>query len=184
MSTQDELKLVAKKFYPLMREIYNYHAGIGTIGNLFAIPLNQYSNFVNEVELIDSDFKVSDADRMFIAVNAPKETRKASANNPQHALVRCEFLEIVIRIAIVKYFESKLCKSEAEALDRIITDHISKKYNYQKVCQSIYRRNVFWNEPLDNVLKAFKPVFLHLFKNFGGTTKKPGEPTFMVASEF
>jgi hypothetical protein len=99
-------------------------------------------------------------------------------------LVRCEFLEIVIRIAIAKFFEKKICKTEAEALDKLFTDHISKKYNYNKMCQATYRRTQYWNEKVDNILKAFKPVFWHLFMTYGGTTKRPGEAHFMIASEF
>jgi hypothetical protein len=67
---------VAKRIYPLIREIYNYHAGMGTIGNNFAIPWNEYSSFVFDSEMIDNDFKIADSDRMFIQVNAPKEQRK------------------------------------------------------------------------------------------------------------
>jgi hypothetical protein len=175
---------MSKKYYPLIREIYSIHAGYGTIGNTFAIPLNQYTIFLNELQIIDSKFQIADADRMFIQVNAPKEVRKNKTNNPQHSLIRCEFMEIIIRIAVCKFYDTKQVKSEAEALDKLVQEHINRKYSYPKCSQYTFRRNQYWNEPVDNVLKAYKPMFMHLYHSYGGTTCKPGEPTFMIASEF
>mmetsp|Transcript_40271 Transcript_40271/g.29012 ORF Transcript_40271/g.29012 Transcript_40271/m.29012 type:complete len:118 (+) Transcript_40271:1113-1466(+) len=36
----------------------------------------------------------------------------------------------------------------------------------------------------DNILKAFKPVFQHVYKNYGGHRVQPGEKMYMAIEEF
>ena len=61
--------------YPLIKEAYRNQAGQGPSGNVFSIGMNQLSMFMGEVlDCIDHDengkLKNSDADRLFITVNA------------------------------------------------------------------------------------------------------------------
>ena len=59
-----------------------------------------------------------------------------------------------------------------------------KNFPIKQMNQSLFRRQHFWNEKVDNVIKAFKPVFFHLYMKYGGHTRKPGEEMFMTLSEF
>ena len=121
-----EVENTCAKYYPLIREVYKFHAGMGTNAAVFSVPLNQYSMLLNEVNLIDpATFSTADADRMFIAVNAGIN----KPLNPQHALVRYQFLEILIKIAIEKYFKNNIVKSEIEALEKLFYDHLAKHYS-------------------------------------------------------
>ncbi len=81
---------------------------------------------LNEAHLIDqSTFSTADADRMFIAVNASAK----NPLNPQHALVRFQFLEIIIKIAIEKFLkQGGKIKNEAEAVEKLCYEHLSKHY--------------------------------------------------------
>ena len=57
------------------------------------------------MKIIDNTgLKLADADRIFIKCTAGV---KKSAFMPGKALARYQFLEILLRIAIYKYFESK-----------------------------------------------------------------------------
>ncbi len=82
-------------------------------GAIFSVALNQYTDFIKEtLGLIDGEnLNQSDADRYFITVNANKRGPLIPAN----ALVRCQFLEILIRLAIKRFFESGEAPSEALA---------------------------------------------------------------------
>ena len=52
------------------------------------MPLNQYTVFLQELDLIDNfNFKQADADRMFIAINTFFEGKR-EALNPANSLVR------------------------------------------------------------------------------------------------
>lgn len=57
----------------------------------------------------------SDADRMFITVNSSRKGPLIPAN----ALVRFQFLEIIIRLGIKRYFESGLVDTEVEAIKKL-----------------------------------------------------------------
>lgn len=47
-----------------------------------------------------------------------------------------------------------------------------------------WRKTILWNEPVDNILKAFLPVLKHCYENFGGTALMPGQKFHMNVSEF
>lgn len=47
-----------------------------------------------------------------------------------------------------------------------------------------WRKTVLWNEPVDNILKAYLPVLRHIYDNLGGTALLPGQKFHMTVSEF
>lgn len=53
------------------------------------------------------------------------------------------------------------------------------KLDFQK-----WRQDRYYNEEVDNITKAYKSVFEHLFNSYGGSHKKPGEKHFMTIDEF
>ena len=84
--------------------------------------MNQLSMFLNEVlDCIDQDaegkLKYSDADRLFITVNA-NPTGKRQATNPANAMIRCQLMEFIIRAAIEKFFASGQVETELEAVKK------------------------------------------------------------------
>ena len=81
------------------------------IGNIFSVALNQYTEFIKEdLKLIDGEhLNQADSDRYFITVNANKRGPLIPAN----ALVRCQFMEILIRLGVKRYFESQQAANEA-----------------------------------------------------------------------
>ena len=88
----------------MIKEYYKKHTGYGKIGNILALGLNQYTEFLKEdIHILDNQhMTVSDADRFFITVNAGKKGPLIPAN----ALVRFQFVEILLRISLKRYFES------------------------------------------------------------------------------
>ena len=70
-STVEEVKKVARYFYPYLKEAYREQAGLGIVSSIFSVPMNQFTTFIQECNMVDpDDFKMADADRMFITVNA------------------------------------------------------------------------------------------------------------------
>jgi hypothetical protein len=84
------------------------------VGNVFSLGLNSYTEIVKEqMSMVDGDnLKTADCDRMFITVNANKRTPLIPAN----ALVRYQFLEILMRLAFKMFFETGLVESESLAV--------------------------------------------------------------------
>jgi hypothetical protein len=63
---------------------------------------------------------VSDADRFFITVNSGKKGPLIPAN----ALIRFQFLEIFLRMALKKYFESSEALTEWQAVEMMIENNL------------------------------------------------------------
>ena len=116
--SEEEVKSVMKSAYKLIKEFYKLHAGYGRIGNIFSVGLNQFTEFLKEdLNILDTlALTMSDADRLFITVNAGKRGPLIPAN----ALVRFQFVEMILRIALRRYYESQEAPTEAEALQMLI----------------------------------------------------------------
>ena len=59
---------------------------------------------------------------LFVAVNS--SDKKQSTFNNDKQIVRYEFLEIMIRVAIKRYFESGKVQTEADAVQKLWDDHL------------------------------------------------------------
>ena len=165
-----EVKKVAEQYYRVIKDAYRVQAGLSSAGTVISVPLNQYTVFLQELDLIDNfNFKQADADRMFIAINTFFEGKR-EALNPANSLVRYQLLELIVRVAMEKY---PLMPTEALSLEKICEEHLLPKIqSFPDQCK--WRRQTTLNEQVDNVVKAYKPVFKHLYKEYGGKIKKGG----------
>jgi len=48
----------------------------------------------------------------------------------------------------------------------------------------VWRKTTLWCEEVDNVLKAYLPLFKHIYETLGGTALLPGQKHHMTVSEF
>lgn len=113
--TEEEMKEQLRSLYPFLREVYKHLSGLGMVGTVFSIGWNTFTEFVNtSLNVIDKEkFNLADCDRLFISVNSSKR----AALIPANALCRFKFLEIIMRMAIKRYYETGEAQSELEAID-------------------------------------------------------------------
>jgi hypothetical protein len=130
-SDADEVKEEMWRVYPMLREAYKVQAGYSPNGNVFSIGMNQVSLFLGEMECLDEDdygkLKSTDADRMFITVNA----NRRGPTNPANCLIRLQLMEFVIRCAMEKFYASGAEKIELAAIKRFNNQFlipVCKKY--------------------------------------------------------
>jgi len=183
-SSIEDIKERMRTIYPFLREVYKRLAAIGLKGSVFSIGLNTFTDFITKHLNIDDKDGLSEYDRLFITVNGNKRTDLIPAN----ALVRFQFVEIILRLAIKKCYETGEVENELDAVELFYERHIEplylgtlEKYLYN---QQRWRDERYWNEACDNILKAYAPLFQHLFNVYGGTHKKPGQKHFMTVDEF
>lgn len=62
--------------------------------------MNDFTIFSRKAKFLDKNLNQSALDRLFIASNYEVEDQK---DNPDTALIRFEFIELLVRIAIEKY---------------------------------------------------------------------------------
>jgi len=125
-----------------------------------------FTNYCTIWDVVNSNLKVADIDRIFIATNVELEDQEA---NDDRSLCRFEFYEIVTRMAKTKYFESKKTASISEAVEMILLESVLP--NAVMRMESVNWRQVFlWTLPVDDLYKAnltnLKKVFT-LLKNAG-----------------
>ena len=102
---------------------------------------------------------------------------------PANALIRFQFVEILLRIALKRYFESGEAHTEADAVNMLIDANIKPAFA-GIVPAHTWRKTLLWKEPVDNILKAYLPAFKHVYDNYGGKSLLPGQKMCMSVSEF
>ena len=116
----DELFETVVGYYPYMMSIFTYYAALSITG-IFHLHLNQYSQCLEESRIPDPESKgcrKSDCDTLFILCNfvENKDDKQLKEVNDDHALMRYEFVEVLIRLACAKYGKGYTPDGEDEPL--------------------------------------------------------------------
>ena len=83
------------------------------------ISWNDFTLLCNRCQIVDKNCNLATIDRVFIATNVNPHNP-----NPSRDLRRYEFLEILVRLAIVKYKETGICRSISDSLNKLLNDNI------------------------------------------------------------
>lgn len=176
----EEVKVEARRYYKIYKSAYKYLSGIGTgSGGVFSIPLNTFTDFAKQIDLVNGkDIRFAESDTQFLTLN---KRSKNSYLNPGVALIRCQLLEILIRLALKRYEETKITESKATAVRMMYEQNLIPYYDKQD--SQCFRDERYWNEEVDNIYKSHLALFEYLYKNYGGTHMKPGDQWFMTSDE-
>ena len=96
--------------YSQLKEIFT---NLISADNYPYIGMLQFSHFCKEAEIYNEKCKISDVDRFFLGVNFEPEDQP---ENPDRALNRYEFIEILVRIANLKFKEQGKAENLKSAL--------------------------------------------------------------------
>jgi hypothetical protein len=110
----------------------------------------------------------SDIDTVFIATNVELEEQGDNDENADNAVERFEFLEAVVRIALVKFFKKPVrgapmavCASPAEATERLLQKHLAPHGERQDPRE--FREDVLYTERMEDAftpyLRALRGIF-------------------------
>jgi len=182
LSQMNEVKNVMKKYYKTIRDIYKYHSALDPCNNVFAISENVIFDIIKKANAIDNEsLKIPDVNLEFITTNTMEANQKSSKLNPERFLIRYEFFEFLIRIALRKFkkFEDL---SKTQACTKFMEENILPKFqNYD--CH-IWRKERLWNENCDKVLKKYLNLINILFNNYSGRNFFPNKPKYVSIEEF
>lgn len=107
---------------------------------------------------------------------------KNNPRNPANSLVRYQFMEIIVRLALDKYLRKKVVQTPTEAVERLVNVDmwpILFKYDSNR-----WRWDYYICEEVDLVYKAHKPILDNIWTRFSVRLKKPGQKNFMCLEEF
>lgn len=101
-------------------------------------------------------------DRVFVAVNYEEEDL---SQNDDNSLVRFEFMEIIVRMAKIKFFQQGKCDSVAEATEMMIKEFIIPNSIEHMEWQG-FREKDLWTLEVDDLFKANLQSLEKLYKKF------------------
>ena len=168
ISTDEEfdLKTILRNKYKQMIETYkNLSAYLGW--KVWQIGQNQITEFVSSCpDLLDKNYLINDVLVKVTEVKSnaiDKQDRKKNQNIPDN-IIRHQFMMLLVKIAKDKYFRTKQIPSVVEAVDYSFEHHYDFYLNQFK--NNRWREERYYNEEVDNILKAFVPIFDALFYSY------------------
>ena len=107
IKSREEMKTVLRSQYPIIMESYKYFASKSYKQENVYLSYKDVLQFLNELGLVDGKtFRKFDYDSIFKAVNF---TDNETDLNPDFGVVRYEFLETIVRVAIEKFKNKGSC---------------------------------------------------------------------------
>jgi hypothetical protein len=175
----EDLKKTLQNYYPIIRESYKTLSSYSG-GDLPCIGTNTMTDLLSTCKVFDQNYSITDFGVNWNTVLV--QTVKNQQFNPGNALIRYEFLEILVRIAFDKYCRTKLTSTLTEALNFLFQNHLIDKF--QALRSDEWRLSKYRVEITDVTLKAHKALFDALYKKFSGRKSMPGQKSFMSIEEF
>ena len=168
LSEDDEydLKNILRERYKKLVETYkNLSAYLGW--KIWQIGQNQITEFAQSCkDLLDSKYLINDVLVKVTEVKSnmiDKQERKKNINIPDN-IIRHQFMMLLVKIAKDKYFRTKQIPSIPEsvqyAFDHNYNSYINTFDNHK------WRKERYYNEEVDNILKAHIPIFDALFYSY------------------
>ena len=160
-----------------MRESYKSTSGIDPQINLLAIGNNTFSEVVNSLPgFIDGkNINLADLDLEFISTNA---NGKPGKRNPERMLVRHNWLEIFVRLAVTRFVKKeKTASGPLEAIKQMYSFYL--KTYFTRFTAKKWRDKILHQEEIDLVLKHGLRVLKELYLRFSGKFANPGAPKYM-----
>jgi NLR family CARD domain-containing protein 3 len=112
-------EVVTENFHLLKSE----HLYLASCSIFPGTSLNQFTSYSKRARFQDKNINQSALDTMFIAVNFDIGDDDGG-DNPEGALIRYEFIELLVRLARDKFFKPGTSETVAEGLQMLINRHI------------------------------------------------------------
>lgn len=113
-----------KKFYGPLKEIFYFLAANSSWPNVTSLD---FCDFTSKAKILDNAVNISSVDRTYIAATLKVMDSKV----PCLGLRRFEFLEILVRLANVKYLETKIVRTYAEAIEKLIKECVMVNFKVE-----------------------------------------------------
>eukprot|EP00873_Tetraselmis_striata_P034657 jgi/Tetstr1/454921/TSEL_041784.t1 len=161
---------VMKKYYKSFYSCFMYFASIGS-GSPFHMQLNPWTMFLDSANIPDAEslyIKRSDCDTLFIVSNYVAD-KKAPENkvNDDHALMRFEFMEAVVRAAAAKYGKGIATVDLAEAVEMLFLKNILPALTpYSAIWPNDFRESRLYTEECDSLFKKHSVLLKAIYSRY------------------
>jgi hypothetical protein len=172
-----ELEALLVSFYRAIAGAFTYYGSLGS-GSLGGLQLNEYTEFLENCRIPDANSKAikrSDCDTLFITADFVEDKGSAEAEHMEGgALLRFEFLEVIVRIAVAKYGEAPDAAAAATHgkgitgyMRRLIVENIIA--NLPPVAAEMsddFRRNRLYFDSVDQAFAPHMPLLKMVYKRY------------------
>uniref|UniRef100_A0A6U1GF28 Uncharacterized protein n=1 Tax=Tetraselmis chuii TaxID=63592 RepID=A0A6U1GF28_9CHLO len=159
--------------YPTIRSAFYYYCARGTgIGEVsFSLLPNQWTTFCRETGITDpvsAYCSQGNLQSLFIATNFEEGgamSREEDVENDDNALMRFEWVEILIRVAIEKYIKDKQATNDVrEAFVMLCDENLSQLPRDAVLDCNEFRQQRLYTPAVDSVLREHHSLLKALFK--------------------
>lgn len=162
----NQVKELLRKNYSMIIDTYKYLSS-NTALNVFQITQNSINEFCSNCNgLIDKNYSINfvflkEAEVINLDIEDKKNKNKLLPDN----MIRHQFLAFLVKIAKDKYI-SKIERYEKvfDALNYTFENHY--KYYLRSINHNFWRIDRYYNEYVDNFIKAFLPILDAFFKSY------------------
>lgn len=155
---QDKVERVLEKHYEKLKRIFINEACRSRFPNIVGLA---YSDYCIQCQVCDEKLNLAGLDRQFTA--ATFQTVKVETN-PQDALQRFEFVEVIVRLAQDKFYTPKLAATMAEAVSRILLENFFEYGDYKE--WQTFRDRELWTLDLNDIFEANLDLLKKLYKKY------------------
>ena len=136
---------VLKKYFSPLKEIFTHVSAQSSWPNIGTLD---FCDMSVKAKFLDHIVNISSCDRSFIAA----DRKESESNYPSNGLKRFEFLEILVRLANIKYVEPKYVDTFAEATEKLIKDCLL--VNFHPEPWQEWRDKELWKIEVNDLLES------------------------------
>ncbi|DBA90981.1 TPA: hypothetical protein ACH3X2_004190 [Trebouxia sp. C0005] len=122
-----EIHDTVRQHYELINSAFTFYP-TGSSADVFHMGLNNFTAMLEDCKIADAESQYvrrSDCDTLFIVANYQPDKKDPSvAVNDEHALMRFEFLEAIVRLAVAKYGKAQQTESVATAVQMLCEQNL------------------------------------------------------------
>ncbi|CAD8166448.1 unnamed protein product [Paramecium pentaurelia] len=172
-----EVKESLKDLYRNLFHVYKYHAAGSQGQPIPCILIYDYIDFLVQTSLMEG-MKTNDIDISFTSTSAAKDVSFPQAY--EKGLVRCQLLEIMIRLCNDKYIRPGLFTSMVDSISAIKQQCQEYFSRFDQAQQ--WRKTRLWNQKCDILLNDRIAMLKSLYKYCCKLSKKPQQFKFEYVS--
>ncbi|CAK83556.1 unnamed protein product (macronuclear) [Paramecium tetraurelia] len=165
-----KLKEYFRQKYQLIKDIYKYFSSFGyqpPVYDVFCIQFGQFHKILSPI--IDGEnLKQSDVESDLVSIKNNVDTK--FIYNPDKAIIRYQFMEVLFRLANDKFIRSGQCKNFADAVYRLLKE-LEQHYEILDNSQQ-WRQERFWTKEVDLTLQFKQPFLRKLYDLASDLTSK------------
>jgi len=169
----EEVAHIILSWYSTILTAFDYYAALSTGSDIFSIQLTSYLIFLDHCGIIDpkSAFcKPKDVDQLFVQVNAPSADQKDNPLlkddfNKLRTLNRQEWLQVLVRLAAMKYVMPGQVRDMSEALAMLLEQQVAPRLPSEALPdQDGFRRACCYREEVDAVLRKHEKTLRAIYE--------------------